>query len=97
VDLGRTTTVSIVRLEEDIAHGQVIAAHAIEGFTGDAWQTLATGSTIGYTRLVRVEPTALRRLRVIVEHAVAPPRPIAIRAFGPATAAAPATRRVSAR
>lgn len=82
VDLGRETRVSIVRLEEAIEHGQAIAGFAIEGLAGDGWRTLAAGATIGYARLVRIEPAPLRRLRVVVRQAIATPRPIAIRVFG---------------
>ena len=82
IDLGLETRVSIVRLEEPIEHGQAIASFTIEGFARGEWHSLASGMTIGYARLVRIESARLRRLRVVVRGAIATPRPIAIRVFG---------------
>jgi alpha-L-fucosidase len=81
IDLGRTVAVSIARLEEDIGTGQRVARYALSGSSGGTWQVLARGTTIGYARLDRFEPVQVRRLRVTIEEAVAPPRPLALRAF----------------
>ena len=42
------------------------------------WRPLARGKTIGYRKLERFEPTPVRRVRVVVEDAVADPRPLRI-------------------
>jgi alpha-L-fucosidase len=82
VDLGRSATVSIVRLAEDITRGQMISRYTLSGFDGTAWRELSRGTTIGYARLDRFEPEEVRRLRVAIEDAAAPPEPITIKAFG---------------
>jgi alpha-L-fucosidase len=70
-----------VRLEEDITHGQVVARYSVSGSDGDGWRVLSRGTTIGYARLDRIEPAAVRRLRITVEDAVGVPQPLRIRAF----------------
>jgi alpha-L-fucosidase len=81
VDLGRSVTASIVRLEEDITRGQDIARYAVLGSDGGEWQPLSKGTTVGYAKIDRFAPTAVQRVKVVVEDAVAPPRPIALKLF----------------
>src|SRR5262245_5779884 len=66
IDLGRSAKVGIVRVEEDIAHGQVVARYSVSGSDDGEWRVLSRGTTIGYARLDRIEPTTVRRLRVEV-------------------------------
>jgi alpha-L-fucosidase len=81
VDLGKTVTASIVRLEEDITKGQMVARYSFSGVDGGAWRVLSRGTTIGYARLDRFEPAAVRRVRLVIEEAVAPPEPIGIKLY----------------
>jgi alpha-L-fucosidase len=81
LDLDREVSVSLARLEEDIAKGQVVARHTLSGFDGAGWHVLSTGTTIGHARLHRFEPRRLRRVRLTIDDAVGPPEPIAIRGW----------------
>jgi len=81
VDLGRTARVAAVRLEEDIERGQTIARFRLEAMDTGDWRALARGTTIGYARIERFDPTPARRVRVVIEDTVAPPERIAIRAY----------------
>lgn len=83
VDLGRTVTASVVRLAEDITKGQAVAKYTLQGSDGGEWRVLSSGATIGYARLDRFEPAPVRRLRVVIEEAVAAPEPLTIGVFGP--------------
>lgn len=76
LDLGRTVTAGIARLAEDVAAGQAVARYTLLGQGDGAWRVLARGTTIGHARLHRFEPATLRRVRLVVEDAVAPPGPI---------------------
>jgi alpha-L-fucosidase len=76
MDLGRTVTVGLARLEEDITQGQVVARYTLHGSDGGEWRPLSSGTTIGYARLDRFAPARLRRVRLVVEDAVGPPLPI---------------------
>jgi len=86
VDLGRTVTAAVVRLEEDITLGQRVARYAVYGALDGAWQELSRGTTIGHRKLDRFTPTPVRRLRVVVEDAIAPlPSRLRIGVYGPGT------------
>ena len=76
IDLGRTASVGIIDLREDITRGQVIARHSIEGRLDGDWQVLARGTTIGFRRLHRLAPVAVRHVRLVIEDAVGVPRPV---------------------
>ena len=81
LDLDRSAPVSIARLEEDIMKGQMVASYTLSGSDGGEWRTLSKGATIGYARLDRFEPATLRRVRVSIDDAAAPPEPISIKLF----------------
>src|SRR5256884_3755693 len=80
VDLGRTVTVGVTRLEEDITGGQCVARYAVLGTEGDgaAWRELARGTTVGHRKLDRFEPATVRRVRGEVQDAVVTPRRLRI-------------------
>jgi alpha-L-fucosidase len=81
LDLGRLTSVGVLRLEEPIARGQSVARYTCYGAGDGDWRVLSRGTTIGYARLDRFPPTVVRRLRVVVEEAVGAPKPLHIGVF----------------
>jgi alpha-L-fucosidase len=80
-ELGGLVTVGLADLREDIQKGQLVARYVLEGSDGGPWQTLSQGTTIGYRKLDRFEPVAVRRVRLRIENAVAVPRPVQLRLF----------------
>ena len=78
IDLGATRTIAIADLREDVTRGQAVARYTLTGSNGGAWQPLAAGTTIGFRRLVRFAPTAVRRVRLSVDDALAPPARVAL-------------------
>ncbi len=75
VDLGHAVPVGLVDLAEGISRGQSVASWTVEGADRGPWVTLASGSTVGYRRLERFGPTAVRRVRLTLTDAFgAPPR-----------------------
>jgi alpha-L-fucosidase len=81
VELGRASPINVIRLEEDIARGQAVASYRVDGADDDGvWRAIARGTTIGHTKLDRVKGT-VRRLRVTIDDAVAPPEPITLRVY----------------
>jgi alpha-L-fucosidase len=80
LDLGRTATVGISRLEEDIARGQCVARYAVLGTESDrgSWRELARGTTVGHRKLDRFAPATVRKVRIEVQDAVAPPHRLRI-------------------
>src|SRR5262249_55281026 len=83
IDLAVPVTVSVARLSENVARGQRVARYNLEGaeLETDAWRNLSSGTTIGYTKLDRFPPTLLRRIRLTIEDAVAPPEAVAVKLF----------------
>ncbi|HEY7684850.1 MAG TPA: alpha-L-fucosidase [Gemmatimonadales bacterium] len=81
VDLGRTMMVGIADLREDIERGQVVARYVLEGSDGGAWRELSQGTTIGFRKLDRFTPVAVRRVRLRIEDAVAAPTPVGLRLY----------------
>jgi alpha-L-fucosidase len=82
LDLGRPAKVTIARLAENIALGQMVAKYTLYGADTGDWRALSRGTTIGYARLDWFEPTTVRRVRLVVEDAVATPEPISVALFG---------------
>jgi alpha-L-fucosidase len=74
INLGHRVTLAVADCREEIAEGQVIARHAVEGWDGTQWRPLARGTTIGYRRLHHLEPTPVQRVRLRIEDAIAAPR-----------------------
>ena len=81
IELARSEQIAVVRIEENIASGQAIAKHVVTASDGGEWRELARGTTVGYTRLHRFEPTIARRVRVTIEDAAAPPQPVVIKVY----------------
>jgi alpha-L-fucosidase len=81
IDLGGNRRVGLARLEENIVRGQRVARYALYGADTDAWRPLSRGTTIGYARLDRFEPTAIRRVKLVIEDAIATPEPVAVRLY----------------
>jgi len=86
IDFGGVVHAGIVRLEEDIARGQRVAAYTLAALDDSGWRTLGHGSTIGACKLDRFTPTALRRLRVTVDDAIAAPLPLRVALYAGAAA-----------
>lgn len=78
VTLDRSVTASIADLREPIEHGQSVARYRLEAWRDGAWVPLAQGTTIGYRKLDRFPATTMSRVRVVVEDAVGPVRPLGL-------------------
>jgi alpha-L-fucosidase len=66
-DLPRPVIADTVLLREEIGRGQLVSGHRVEMRVGDGWTTVATGTTIGRSRLHRIEPLPASALRIRVE------------------------------
>jgi alpha-L-fucosidase len=83
IDLGRSVTVGIAALEEAIESGQTVARYRLEGETAAGWQLLSRGETIGYRKLDRFSPVAVRRVRLVIEESLDTPKLAAVRLYAP--------------
>lgn len=75
--------VEVIDLREEIATGQRVARHVVDGLGLDGrWRELARGTTIGYRRLHRVDAVEVRALRVRLEETLDVPLPVVLNAWG---------------
>jgi alpha-L-fucosidase len=77
--LPRATAFDRIRLGEDITRGQHVQRFAVDAWTdsgtGPAWNEIATGTTIGYARILALAtPVTTVRIRVRIEQSRATPR-----------------------
>ena len=69
VDMGAPVTFDRVRLQEYIALGQRVSLFEIEAFAGGDWTRVATGTTIGHTRIIATPVTTASRVRLRIHDA----------------------------
>lgn len=81
LDLGRSANVTVARLSEDIARGQIVAKYTLYGADTGDWVVLSRGTTIGNAKLDRFPPVRTRRLKLVIEEAVSAPEPIGLVAY----------------
>jgi alpha-L-fucosidase len=67
-----------VAVQEDISAGQAVAGFVVEAEVDGTWRRIATGSTIGYKRILPVPPTTAAAVRVRVLDARATPRSLRV-------------------
>jgi len=74
VELKHPVTFNVIRLCEDIRYGQRIDAVAIDRWSSGAWEQIASATSIGPRRLIRLDrPVTAARLRVRVTESSATP------------------------
>jgi alpha-L-fucosidase len=81
IDLGQTTSVKYIQLQEYIELGQRIKAFTIEALVDDRWISVAKGTTVGYKRILKIDPVVTNKIRVIRTDAKACPRLAAINIY----------------
>jgi alpha-L-fucosidase len=74
LDLGRAVKFQVIRLREAIRFGQRVDAFTIERWQADSWEPVASSTSIGPRRLIRLEaPIIATRLRLRITQASASP------------------------
>lgn len=68
-------TFDVVMLQEQIRLGQRVQTWHVEALdeTTGRWNTIATGTTIGYKRLERINPVTASRVRFVIDQSLACP------------------------
>ena len=83
VDLGTLADIGVVRLQEDITHGQRVSRYTLYAADAADWRVISRGTTIGYKKLDRLQPTRARRVRLAIEDAVDAPEPVRLALYAP--------------
>ena len=73
VTLPRRARFDTVVLREEIERGQLVETFTVETDDGNGWQPLATGTTIGAKRIVRVNAVTAARVRVTMQTSLGRP------------------------
>jgi len=66
-------TFNVAMLQEDISKGQRVEKFVIEALTGTVWDTVATGTTIGYKRMIKFPEVKADEIRLTIVSARATP------------------------
>ncbi len=74
LDLGQTTEIDHVIVQEDLKLGQRILRHKIEGLVAGTWKELAAGQNLGHKRIYKIAPTIASKVRVVVTERLATPQ-----------------------
>jgi alpha-L-fucosidase len=64
IDLGTPHTIKYVLLQEYIRLGQRVKSFDIEVYTNGKWEKAADATTIGYKRILRIQPVETSRVRI---------------------------------
>jgi alpha-L-fucosidase len=81
IDLGETKTVKYVEVQEFIKLGQRVQSFTIEGFDGERWAKMGEGTTVGYKRILKVDPVESSKIRVNITRSKACPLITSIKVF----------------
>jgi len=74
-ELGSRVTFNHIVLGEDIEKGQRISRFHVEAETGEGkWTTIAEATTIGYKRILLVDPVTTSKVKVVIDASKNPPR-----------------------
>ncbi|MBV5312201.1 MAG: alpha-L-fucosidase [Prolixibacteraceae bacterium] len=73
IDLGESKTISYVLVQEYIKLGQRVKSFSVEIEKDGAWQEVASGTTIGYKRILRINPVDAQKVRVVIKDSKACP------------------------
>lgn len=73
IDLRREQLIEYVVLKEYIPLGQRVSSFSVDAWINNNWQTVAKATTIGYQRILRIDPVHTSKIRVTILEARACP------------------------
>ena len=66
IDLSKASKVKYILLQEYIKLGQRVKSFTIEIWKNNSWQQVAKGTTIGYKRILQIDPVETNKVRVSI-------------------------------
>jgi alpha-L-fucosidase len=73
VNLGKLQTVKYIVVQEYIKLGQRVKSFNVEVWKDNAWKEVATATTIGHKRILRIDPAETEKIRINIKDAKACP------------------------
>ncbi|MGQ1889290.1 alpha-L-fucosidase [Thermophagus sp. OGC60D27] len=67
INLNGAKTFNVILLQEDITKGQRVEKFSVEIWTDNQWKSVASSTTIGYKKLLRLPETTTSKIRIIIE------------------------------
>ena len=64
LDFGKNQLINFVELQEYIALGQRVKSFSLEIWDGNNWKEVATETTIGYKRIIKIKETQTQKIRI---------------------------------
>ena len=71
--MSKTSLVKYILLQEYIKLGQRVKSFAVEVWKDNAWQKVAEGTTVGYKRILKIDPVATHKVKIKILDAKACP------------------------
>lgn len=73
IDLSKASKVKYILLQEYIKLGQRVKSFTIEIWKNNSWEQVAEGTTIGYKRILQIDPVETNKVRVSISDSKACP------------------------
>lgn len=73
VNLYKPTSVKYVVLQEYIKLGQRVKSFTVDAWKDGKWQTITNGTTIGYKRILKIDPVTTSKIKITITDAKACP------------------------
>ena len=66
IDLGKPQAIKYIQLQEYIKLGQRVKSFTVEAWDGDNWKLVAKGTTIGYKRILKLDPAETTKVKITI-------------------------------
>jgi alpha-L-fucosidase len=66
IDLGELQEIKYILIQEYIRLGQRVKEFKVDSWQNDAWKPLASATTIGYKRILKVDPVKTSKIRITI-------------------------------
>ena len=73
IALDKPKEVKYIVLQEYISLGQRVKGFTIEAWQDDAWQEVGYGTTVGYKRIVKIDPIITEKIQINITNSKACP------------------------
>jgi alpha-L-fucosidase len=73
ISLARAGIVQYITLQEYIRLGQRVKSFSVDVWKDNAWQPVASATTIGYKRILKIAPVETSKLRITITDSKACP------------------------
>ncbi len=73
IDLGKTVAVNYVMVQEYIKLGQRVKAFEVSAWKNGAWEKVADATTIGYKRILKIDPVQTNKIKISITDSKACP------------------------